>query len=64
MGVLTLLREEVRLNCPDCGHTLRFIRDKVSERLEYVQARFIVRRHVRPRCAASGPVALSCLAGG
>lgn len=49
-----LPREEVRLapasdSCPDCGHTLRFIRDEISERLEYVPARFIVHRHVRPQ---------------
>ncbi|MFE8146870.1 IS66 family transposase zinc-finger binding domain-containing protein [Brenneria goodwinii] len=36
---------------PDSGHPLRFIRDEISERLEYVPARFIVYRHVRPRCA-------------
>lgn len=49
-----LPREEVRLapasdSCPDCGHTLRFIRDEISERLDYVPARFIVYRHVRPQ---------------
>lgn len=49
-----LPREEVRLapasdSCPDCGHTLRFIRDEISERLEYVPARFIVHRHIRPQ---------------
>ena len=35
--------------CPDCGHGLRFLRDEVSERLEYVPASFIVHRHVRPQ---------------
>lgn len=49
-----LPREEVRLapasnNCPDSGHTLRFIRDEISERLEYVPARFIVHRYIRPQ---------------
>ncbi|MEH0835491.1 IS66 family transposase zinc-finger binding domain-containing protein, partial [Pectobacterium cacticida] len=49
-----LPRETVRLapasdSCPDCGHPLRFIRDEISERLEYVPARFIVHRHVRPQ---------------
>lgn len=49
-----LPREEIRLTpasdcCPDCGHALRFIRDEISERLEYVLARFIVQRHVRPQ---------------
>uniref|UniRef100_UPI0009A9F40B IS66 family transposase n=1 Tax=Salmonella enterica TaxID=28901 RepID=UPI0009A9F40B len=55
----TLPREEVRHDlagdhCPDCGGELRFIRDEVSERLEYVPARFIVHRHIRPQysCAA------------
>lgn len=45
-------REEVRLvpgsdSCPDCGYTLRFIRDEISKRLEYVPARFIVHRDIR-----------------
>jgi hypothetical protein len=49
-----LPREDIRLapasnTCPDCGHALRFIRDEISERLEYVPARFIVHRHIRPQ---------------
>lgn len=36
-------------SCPDCGHALRFIRDEISERLEYVPASFIVHRHIRPQ---------------
>lgn len=36
-------------NCPDCGHTLRFIRDEISERLDYLPARFVVNRYVRPQ---------------
>lgn len=36
-------------DCPDCGQALRFMRDEVSERLDYVPARFIVRRYVRPQ---------------
>ncbi|TKI05044.1 IS66 family transposase [Martelella alba] len=35
--------------CPRCGHALRFIRDEVSERLEYAPDRFIVHRHIRPQ---------------
>jgi transposase len=49
-----LPREDIRLapdsdSCPDCGHPLRFIRDEISERLDYVPARFIVHRHIRPQ---------------
>ncbi|WP_413724869.1 IS66 family transposase zinc-finger binding domain-containing protein [Sodalis sp. RH16] len=49
-----LPRQDIRLapasdTCPDCGHALRFIRDEISERLEYVPARFIVHRHIRPQ---------------
>ncbi|WP_213991517.1 IS66 family transposase [Sodalis sp. dw_96] len=49
-----LPREDIHLapasdSCPDCGHALRFIRDEISERLEYVPARFIVHRHIRPQ---------------
>ncbi|WP_141554454.1 IS66 family transposase, partial [Xenorhabdus kozodoii] len=54
-----LPRESVRLepdstSCPDCGHPLRFLRDDISERLEYRPATFIVRRYVCPQysCAA------------
>ncbi|WP_445495974.1 IS66 family transposase [Photorhabdus sp. SF281] len=55
----TLPREDIRLvpeteSCPDCGHALRFLRDEISERLEYCPATFIVRRYVCPQysCAA------------
>lgn len=41
-------------NCPDCGHTLRFIRDEISERLEYIPADFIVHRYVRPQYSCDG----------
>jgi len=49
-----LPRQDIHLapvsdSCPDCGHALRFIRDEISERLEYVPARFIVHRHIRPQ---------------
>ncbi|AKH62019.1 hypothetical protein VY86_00225 [Photorhabdus thracensis] len=54
-----LPREDIRLvpetkSCPDCGHALRFLRDEVSERLEYRPATFVVRRYVCPQysCAA------------
>ncbi|PHM45576.1 IS66 family transposase [Xenorhabdus miraniensis] len=48
-----LPRQETRLelphqHCPDCGQTLRFLRDEVSERLDYVPARFLVHRTIRP----------------
>ncbi len=41
-------------SCPDCGHALRFLRDEISERLEYRPATFVVRRYVCPQysCAA------------
>ncbi|MBC8954997.1 IS66 family transposase [Xenorhabdus sp. PB62.4] len=54
-----LPRESVRCgldtqNCPDCGHPLRFLRDEITERLEYRPATFLVRRYVCPQysCAA------------
>ncbi|OTA14397.1 transposase [Xenorhabdus vietnamensis] len=45
-----LPRESVRFepdtgHCPDCGHPLRFLRDEITERLEYRPATFIVRRY-------------------
>lgn len=36
-------------DCPDCGQGLRFIRDEINERLEYVPARIIVHQTVRPQ---------------
>ncbi|EGL9416642.1 IS66 family transposase [Salmonella enterica] len=35
--------------CPDCGGTMRHIRDEVNETQEYVPARFVVKRTVRPQ---------------
>lgn len=35
--------------CTQCGSKLKFIRDEVSEQLEYVPASFIVKQHVRPQ---------------
>ncbi|ELW4385303.1 IS66 family transposase [Salmonella enterica] len=36
-------------NCPDCQGKLRFIRDEISEKLEYIPARFVVNKYVRPQ---------------
>lgn len=35
--------------CPDCQGALRHIRDEVSEKLEYIPARIVVNRYVRPQ---------------
>lgn len=50
----SLPRDEARLDlesnaCPDCGEALRFVRDEVNETLDYVPARFVVRKTVRPQ---------------
>ena len=39
--------------CGDCGGTLRQIGEDVTEELEYVPGRFIVRRIIRPRMACT-----------
>ena len=39
--------------CPDCGGTLKFLGEDVSEILEYVPARFKVIRQVRPKLACA-----------
>ncbi|ATF95428.1 IS66 family transposase (plasmid) [Cedecea neteri] len=36
-------------SCPDCQGELRHIRDEVSEKLEYIPARVVVNRYVRPQ---------------
>lgn len=36
-------------NCPHCPGQLRFIRDEISEKLEYIPARFVVNQYVRPQ---------------
>ncbi|HCG3096934.1 TPA: IS66 family transposase [Klebsiella pneumoniae] len=36
-------------SCPDCQGALRHIRDEVSEKLEYIPARVVVNRYVRPQ---------------
>ncbi|KLP38636.1 IS66 family transposase [Enterobacter ludwigii] len=50
-------------NCPDpdCSGTLHHIRDEVSEKLEYIPARVVVNRYIRPQygcnccqCVVSG----------
>lgn len=48
-----LPREEIRYSpscsvCPDCQGELHFIRDEVSEQLEYIPGQFIVKQHIRP----------------
>lgn len=35
--------------CPDCQGALRHIRDEVSEKLEYIPARVVVNRYIRPQ---------------
>ncbi|EKG3927214.1 IS66 family transposase, partial [Salmonella enterica] len=49
-----LPREETTIRpdsttCPDCSHPLRHIRDEISEQLDYVPAKFVVKRYVRPQ---------------
>ncbi len=34
--------------CPECDETLIFIRDAVSEKLEYIPAQVVVNRYIRP----------------
>jgi len=53
-----LPREEVVLEpahacCPDCGGALKKLGEDVAERLEYVPARFKVRRQIRPKLACA-----------
>ena len=40
-------------NCPDCGGTLKKLGEDASEVLEYIPAKFVVIRHVRPRMCCS-----------
>ncbi|EOK8985809.1 transposase [Escherichia coli] len=35
-------------HCPECDEPLHYIRDAVSEKLEYIPAHFVVNRYVRP----------------
>jgi len=39
--------------CSDCGGNLRQLGEDVTEELEYIPGRFVVRRIVRPRMACS-----------
>ena len=52
-----LRREETVLGpgdrCTDCGGGLKHLGEDVTEELEYVPARFIVKRFVRPRLACT-----------
>jgi transposase len=44
-----ICHEPKTCTCSQCGGELRFIRDEISEQLEYVPARFLVKQHVRPQ---------------
>jgi transposase len=52
-----LERQEILIDIPDedkqcaCGHELCRIGEEISEKLEVIPARFIVKRIVRPKCA-------------
>jgi transposase len=52
-----LPREESRLEagavCTDCGGSLKPLGEDVTEELEYVPGRFVVKHIVRPRCACA-----------
>ena len=39
--------------CPDCDAPLHFIRDEVSEKLEYIPAQVVVNRYIRPQYSCS-----------
>lgn len=41
--------QPVTEHCPECDEPLHHIRDAVSEKLEYIPARFVVNRYVRPQ---------------
>ncbi len=36
-------------HCPECDETLHFIRNEVSEKMEYIPAQVVVHRYVRPQ---------------
>ncbi|BCM39054.1 TPA: IS66 family transposase [Escherichia coli] len=36
-------------HCPECDEPLHYIRDAVSEKLEYIPAHFVVNRYIRPQ---------------
>lgn len=35
--------------CPDCQSSLRHFRDEISEKLEYIPAKFVVNQYIRPQ---------------
>ncbi|MFN1966476.1 transposase, partial [Escherichia coli] len=35
--------------CPECNEFLRFIRNEVSEKMEYIPAQVVVNRYIRPQ---------------
>jgi transposase len=45
--------EPEKKSCPECGRELRVIGEEVSEELDLIPARFIVRRIVRPKLACA-----------
>lgn len=36
-------------HCSECDEPLHYIRDAVSEKLEYIPAHFVVNRYIRPQ---------------
>ena len=45
--------------CPECNEFLRFIRNEVSEKMEYIPAQVVVNRYIRPQYSC--PCAYSAL---
>ncbi|EMK7036528.1 IS66 family transposase zinc-finger binding domain-containing protein [Salmonella enterica subsp. enterica] len=39
---------------PDCGQPLHHIRDEISERLDYVHTKFVVKRYIRLQYSCDG----------
>jgi transposase len=62
-----LPRTEIRhephdVNCP-CGCRLKFVRNEVTEKLDYTPGTFTVERHVRPFLACPSIVRKGSLSG-
>lgn len=62
-----LPREEIKLDlpeaergCPDCGETMKFIGNEVSERGHLIPAKLVVRRYVRGKYACPSGHTLKC----
>lgn len=36
-------------DCPQCGHLLHFIRDEITECLEYIPGHYVAKQHIRPQ---------------